>query len=100
MTMLSTKLERQDFIDDVGTQRTLFDNNLEKLLSPFVESDAHMGKLLNDPLGPAWRDSELDEKLRLRLGSSYPFYKSIVGRMNDALNDLQALLGIKQGQVR
>lgn len=98
--MLSAKLERQDFIDDVGTQRTLFDNNLEKLLGPFVESDTHMGKLLNDPLGPAWRDSELDEKLRLRLGSSYPFYKSIVGRMNDALNDLQALLGIKQGQVR
>jgi hypothetical protein len=86
-------------MDDLGTQSTLFDNNLEKLLSPFVDSDTHMGILLSDPMGPAWRESQLDNNLRLRLGSSYPFYKSIIGRMNDALNDLQALLGIKQGQV-
>lgn len=58
-----------------------------------------MGILLNDPMGPTWREGQLDEKLRTRLGSSYLFYKSIIGRMNDALNDLQALLGIKQGQV-
>ncbi|KAH6675012.1 hypothetical protein B0J14DRAFT_562028 [Halenospora varia] len=58
-----------------------------------------MGILLSDPNGPAWRDGDLDEKLQSRLGSSYPFYKGIVRRMVDALNDLQALLGFKKGLI-
>ena len=90
----------QDFLDDVGTQRTLFDNNLEKLLDPFIESDSSMGILLANPTGALWHDPALEQKLKNRLESSYPFYMSIICRMNDVLNDLQSLLGISKGQVR
>lgn len=94
-----TDTNKQDFIDDVGTQRALFDNNLEKLLCPFVDSDTHMGILLENPSGAAWSDKKLEEKLNIRLGSTYPFYKSIVRRMVNSLEELQALLGFKKGQV-
>lgn len=59
-----------------------------------------MGLLLEHPLGPSWRDDALDQKLRQRLHTSYPFYISIIKRMNHALNDLQSLLGINSGKVR
>lgn len=64
-----------------------------------MESDTHMGILLSDPLGNAWRNPELSENLHNRLGPSYPYYESIIRRMNDALDRLQDLLRIKQGQV-
>lgn len=90
----------QDFINNVGTQRTKFDHNLELLLSPFIESETHMGIILSDPSGEAWKDKKLNEKLRLRLSSSYQNYTSIVLRMIQTLKELQALLGLNNGQVR
>jgi hypothetical protein len=89
----------EELIDDVGMQNTMFESNLERLLSPFVHSDGHMGVLLCEPLGSAWQDAELEEKLRDRLRGSYIWYLSIVSRMHDALKELQRLLGIQDGQV-
>lgn len=78
----------------------MFENNLEKLLAPFVDSETQMGILLGDPFGPSWRNADLEQRLQGRLGASYSFYKSIVGRMNEVLADIQQMLGLENGQVR
>ncbi|KAL9617953.1 MAG: hypothetical protein Q9160_007319 [Pyrenula sp. 1 TL-2023] len=58
-----------------------------------------MDILLDDPLGNAWRNSKLSESIHHRLGTSYPYYESIIRRTNETLDELQDLLRIRQGQA-
>ena len=91
--------EFMSFIDDVGTQKIMFDNNLEKLLNPFIESDREMNDLLNSPKGPAWRQPALELKLKQRLLTSYDWYMKIITKMNTVIKELKLLLGIESGEV-
>lgn len=90
----------EDFIDDVGIQRLIFEDNLEKLLAPFVESDRQMGSLLSDAYGNEWRNPRLEAGLKERLGRSYPMYMSLVKKINETLDDLGNLLGLHNGKVK
>lgn len=89
----------EDFVDDVGIQLLIFEDNLEKLLAPFVDSDRQMGILLNNPQGPEWRSARMEEKLRSRLTRAYVPYMSLARRMKETLEDLSKLLGIDSDEV-
>lgn len=71
-----------NFIEELGTQQTRFDMNLERLLDPFVTSGSQMNALLDQRNPEAWQDPALKRDIQKRLGSSYewyalPFYTSI-----------------------
>ena len=87
------------FIDDLDTQKNHFYNNLEKLLTPFIESDREMNNLLNDPTGRGWCEPLLEERLRERLANSYDNYIRIIQRMMKIIDELKTLLGIGDHKV-
>lgn len=88
-----------NFIEEIGTQQTRFDMNLEKLLEPFVTSDAQMNALLDQRSITAWEDATLTAKIQTRLGGSYEWYKAICTKMNGTIGSLQEKLGIENGEV-
>jgi hypothetical protein len=89
-----------NFIEELGTQQARFDMSLEKLLAPFVTSDAQMNTLLSERSPEAWHDPQLKKELRGRLGSSYDWYVAICRKMSTTLDSLEERLGIVDGQVR
>jgi hypothetical protein len=91
--------EFSNFIEDLGTQQVRFENNLEKLLAPFVTSDAQMYLLLNEGHPESWQDARLQREMRDRLGKSYEWYCAVCRKMRIALDDLERRLGISAGQV-
>lgn len=85
------------FLHEVGVQSVFFSENLEALLAPIVNSDVEMQALLNDPGGPAWRDPELDNRLKERLPQSYAWYKLSITAIENILDSMKKRLGIKPG---
>ncbi len=61
-------------ICDLGTQRALFRNTLEKLLYGIVDSEIKLALLLNDPGGSEWYREDLARGLRNRLQHSTDIY--------------------------
>ncbi|KAF2788450.1 hypothetical protein K505DRAFT_314859 [Melanomma pulvis-pyrius CBS 109.77] len=91
--------EFSNFIEDLGTQQIRFENNLEKLLAPFVTSDAQMNELLNEGSPESWQDVRLQTEIRGRLGKSYEWYCAVCRKMEATLDDLERRLGMREGQV-
>ncbi|KAG8528974.1 uncharacterized protein KY384_006663 [Bacidia gigantensis] len=87
------------FIHVIDRQSLLFSENLEELLSPIISSEGEMGALLQNPLGPAWRDPRLESNLEDRLPKSYESYRNTIEDMNSCMAKLQEKLGIKDGKL-
>jgi len=92
--------EFSNFIEELGTQQTRFDMNLEKLLDPFVTSGSQMNALLDQRSPEAWKDTALQGEIHNRLGNSYEWYIAICRKMNATLGGLEERLGIENGEVR
>jgi len=71
-------------------QKLLFEENLEELLAPILDSDAEMNTLLQDPEGSEWYDLELERKVKERLPKSYGVYQEVMKDINKVMAKLQA----------
>lgn len=88
-----------EFAGNVSTQRLIFEENIEILLSPIVASDVEMAALLKDPGGPEWANPDLTKRLNQRLPKSYDSYVRTVQDLNRILENLKTNLGIVEGKV-
>lgn len=83
----------------IGRQAVHFDENLEKLLSPIISSNAEIDTLLRDPTGLFWGRAELEEKLRSRLPKSYASYRNTIDDMKATMDVLQKKVGHTEWQI-
>ncbi|CAD6571137.1 MAG: hypothetical protein ASARMPREDX12_004140 [Alectoria sarmentosa] len=84
----------RDLVCELGTERALFRNTLERLLSGLVSGDVELALLLDNPRGPGWRVNKLDQKLRLRLHDSFGVYMESVEGIETHLTNLQDQIGL------
>lgn len=86
----------RDLVCELGTQRLLFRNTLERLLSGLVSNDVQLALLLDNPRGLEWRDNKLDHKLKLRLHDSFGVYMESVEGMETHMTNLKDQIGLDQ----
>ena len=65
----------------------------EKLLHDLVTT-TELKFLIDHPGGPLWKDKSLDNKLKMRLQSSYSPYLRSIDDMTDAVKELESKLGL------
>ena len=73
------------------TQRNIFENTIEELLSPLL-SDVQLARLLEDPNNASWQDTTLSAKLEEHLGGDYQSFKEIVEDVKLMMGELQNIL--------
>ena len=73
------------------TQRNIFLNTIEELLSSLV-SDAQLKKLLDHPDGEAWKDAHIATKLEEHLGESYQSFTEILEDVQGMMLELEKIL--------
>lgn len=91
---ISTLKNMRDYESVVETLVTSFSlasaiyrNSCENLLRPLMLADIQFCELLNDPgAASSWVGEDLSNKLRERLGSSYPPYVSSVKQLNKRID--------------
>lgn len=88
-----------EFSGNISTQRLIFEENVEILLSPIVTSDVEMAALLKDPGGPEWAKPDLTKRLERRLPKSYDSYMRTIQDLNRILEELKTHLGFVEGKV-
>ena len=90
----------RELVVDLSTQKALFRNTLEKLLSSSVASDLKIALLLDDPGGEGWRNDDLASDLKRHLEGSYDVYMASVNDMEGLVKNLQEGMGLnKRGEV-
>lgn len=91
----------RELVVDLGTQRALFRNTLEKLLSGSVASDVRLAHLLEHPGGEGWHDEGFASDLKRRLQGSFTVYMECVRDMESLVKALRDNLGLdSRGLVR
>ena len=70
-----------------------FRGTCEKLLHGLVSS-AELNALIEHPGGPLWRNKVLEQKLKIRLQSSYSSYSRSIKDMVEAVKELETKLEI------
>ena len=97
---LSYKRVVRELICDLGTQRILFRNTLERLLTGLVDSDVELALLLEHPGGPEWGNAKLESDLQRRLRGAFGVYKESVQDMENLLETLKKHMGLdSRGKV-
>ncbi|KAF2744653.1 hypothetical protein M011DRAFT_496157 [Sporormia fimetaria CBS 119925] len=79
---------------DLQYHQVLFEGNVERFLLPLVVDDEELKNLMSDPAGEAWRDEELEARLKERLPKSYRIFLDTMGNINDLMEDLKKELGV------
>jgi hypothetical protein len=83
----------------IRTERCMFINTLERLLGGIVRIE-HMSELLSSPGGDAWKNAEVDSKLKDRLRNVYKIYLDNVQGMDRSLRSIMGKLALNsQGKV-
>jgi isopentenyl diphosphate isomerase/L-lactate dehydrogenase-like FMN-dependent dehydrogenase len=83
----------------VKTQRIIFTNTLEQLLTGIVRADDMMD-VLKDAGGEAWRTADIHNQLKDRLRDAYSAYVGNVEEMHKALKAMMENLALDpSGQV-
>ena len=72
----------------VARERKEFEDELERLLRPIICDEQRVDYLISHPIDDGWRESELNEKVRMRLGKSYDDY---IGTVSSIARDLYSL---------
>jgi hypothetical protein len=87
------KSEMRSLILQVNTERGIFINTMEQLLTGILKID-QMAAFLADPGGKEWNTLgwEVEGKLRARLRSAYDIYVGNVQGMNTALRKIMGKL--------
>jgi hypothetical protein len=83
----------------IRTERCMFINTLERLLGGIVRIE-HMSELLSSPGGDAWKNAEVDSKLKDRLRNVYKIYLDNVQGMDRSLRSIMGKLALNsEGKV-
>lgn len=85
------KSELRSLVLQIQTERGIFINTLEQLLGGVVRIE-HMTEFLSNPGGNAWKNAEVDIKLKERLRAAYEIYLGNVRGMNRSLEVMMAKL--------
>jgi len=94
------KAGMKSLILQINTERGIFINTLEQLLTGIVRND-RMADLLSKPGGDTWRDSEVDPKLKERLRGAHSIYIDNVRGMEASLKQMMEKLALGvNGKVR
>jgi hypothetical protein len=93
------KSELRSLILQIDTERGIFINTLEQLLGGIVRIE-HMTDFLSNPGGDAWKNADVDSKLRDRLRGVYEIYLGNVQGMERSLKSIMAKLALDaEGKV-
>lgn len=87
------KSELRSLILQIGTERGIFINTLEQLLTGTVRTE-HMAELMFNAQGDAWRTSNVEKKLRDRLRNVYDIYLDNMRGMEVSLRKMAAKLAL------
>lgn len=79
--------EARNYTKDIEIQRTIFRNECRNLLEEVVDHDA-AASMLNMLDQEAWASKKLDEQLVQMLGESLQACITIIGRIEEQLQDL------------
>lgn len=94
------KSEMRSLILQINTERGIFINTLEQLLTGIVRVE-HMADFLTNPGEGVWQDAEVESKLKGRLRSAYQIYIDNVRGMEVSLKKMMEKLALdKDGKVR
>lgn len=94
------KYELQAIIDAITTERAIFTNTMELLLTGIVRPE-QMSEFFSDVGGNAWQENDFKEELRDRLGGSYEAYLDILRGFLASLEIMiQKLALAPDGKVR
>lgn len=94
------KAELRSLTLSVNTERSIFVNTLEQLLTGIVHVE-QMDLLLSDPSGQLWRAKDSELRLQERLGSTYDTYFENVKGMDAALQAMMLKMALDaNGKVR
>jgi hypothetical protein len=93
------KSELRSLILQIDTERGIFINTLEQLLGGIVRIE-HMTDFLSNPGGDAWKNRDVDSKLKDRLRGVYEIYLGNVQGMEQSLKSIMAKLALdSEGKV-
>ena len=87
------KVQLLDYAAELGTQRTILLNTLLKCLEGVVDDHDQRADLISNPKGPGWKDPDLEDQLRDKLGQSYEPFKGTVNSLCNHLEYLSHKLG-------
>ena len=73
------------------TQRQIFLNTIEELLSPLL-SDVQLARLLEDPSDTLWQDTNLSAKLEAHLGEDYESFQEILEDVKIMIDELHNIM--------
>ena len=73
------------------TQRHIFENTIEELLSPLL-SDVQLARLLEDPNNTLWQDPNSSAKLEAHLGEDYESFQEILEDVKIMIDELHSIM--------
>lgn len=87
------KVQLLGYSTQLGAQRTILLNTLLKCLEGVVDDHDQRADLISNPKGSGWKDPDLEDQLRDKLGQSYEPFKGSVNSLCDHLEYLSRKLG-------
>lgn len=92
--------ELRGVIGQLRTEFLIFTNTCEILLQGIVRDNDLMCRLLEDPGGELWSDSNLDARLKERLRGAHEDYLETVSHMKQVMEEFETRLRLdKDGEV-
>lgn len=96
----SYEAELQSLKRKLGNENAIFINTCQQLLSGIVGSVEHE-KLIEEPFGAFWANTDISDQIALRLDHVYEPFKATVVAMDVHLREIKSKLGLDEhGQVR
>lgn len=98
-SFLRIKTEYRKCMRDLRYHNDRFEANLQLLLLQVAE-DGKFEELLDDPGGPCWTDTELEEALRKRLLGRYESYLETIGELKKTVEKLHIAMGMNKVELQ
>lgn len=97
---LKYKQQFHDLLVEIRTENAICNNSLNLLLVGIVKPK-DMADFLANPRGNRWKDKNFDEKLKLRLGTTYDAYMATIDELNKTTDSFKQRLKLDAaGRVR
>jgi hypothetical protein len=85
----------EEWATRLGTQRAILLNTLEQSLEGVVDYDDDISELINNPLGPLWRDPSFQKNLAKKLDRNYGAFVRTMTELSTLLETLSRKLGLQ-----
>lgn len=87
------KSELRSLVLQMNTERSIFINTMEQLLTGIVRIE-HMSEFVSNIGSAVWKEQGIDELLRKRLGNAHDAYMGNVKGMESSLNTMMKKLAL------